>query len=56
MALNTNLCKDDIMIKFVSNIMVVFVFVMMRQMILSRLGWMVDTGQVGPWHPHTFSK
>ena len=27
--LNTNLCKDDRMIKFVNNIMVVFVFVMM---------------------------
>ena len=42
--LNTDLSKDDIMIKFVNNVMVVFVFVMMSQMILNRAGWMVDTG------------
>ena len=53
MTLNTDLCKDDRMIKFVNNIMVVFVFVMMSQMILNRAGWMVDTGQVGPWCPHS---
>ena len=32
---NTYLCKDDRMINFINNLMVVFVFVMMRQMILS---------------------
>ena len=53
--MNTYLCKDDRMIKFVNNIMVVFVFVMMIQMILNRAGWTADTGQVEPWCPHSFS-
>ena len=52
--LNIDLCKDDIMIKFVKDIMVVFVFVMMSQMILNQAGWMVDTSQVGSWCPSSF--
>ena len=54
--LYTDLCKDDRMIKFVNNIMVVFVFLIMSQMILNRVGWLLDTGQVGLWCPHSFSE
>jgi hypothetical protein len=50
--LNADLFKDDRMIKFVNNMMVVFIFVALSQVILNGAGWIVDTGQLGIQCPH----